>query len=140
MGFGVAMCPEPIKHDDVAWPQTRREAPGHVSSPGIPIHRSGKEQWREDSAIESQSEHQRDVLPIVHWRSADDALTSMRATIPTGHRQIQPELINEDVALHVSPMRSPHKGYSPGLDIRPLLLAGMEGLFLYVTRNRLSAR
>ena len=127
-GLPAFVRAEIVEHDDVAWPERRREDLLDISGKESAVDRAVDHPWRVDPVVaERADEGQR--LPTPEWSAGFEPLSFGAPAPERSHVGFHPCLVNEDKAFRVDAAltRLPARPFAG--DVGAILLSRQDGFF-----------
>src|SRR5271165_63187 len=126
---------EVVEDHDVAWLEGRDQELLDISSEALAVDRAVEQAGRVDPIVAQGGEEGRG-LPVAVRDLVDEPLSLPSPTAEAGHVGLGPCLVDEDEARRVDQTLIEPPALPVAADVRPVLLARHEGLFLNVTPIR----
>src|SRR6201987_3673312 len=129
------MTAEIIHDDDVTRREGRREHLIDIGLEGASVDGPIKDHWR-DHAAEPQARDEGRRFPMAVRDESPQPLAPQGAPSRARHVGGRPGLVDEDELFQIEMELAVPPGFARLQDVRPLLLAGVRGLFLIVILRR----
>jgi hypothetical protein len=128
-----------VEDHDVAGLEGRNEELFDVGVEAFAVDRPVEQAWRVDAIVAQGGEEGRG-LPAAMRNPVDEPLALRRPTAQAGHVGLRPGLVDEDQAPRIDEALIGSPSFAMAADVRAILLARDQGLFLSVIPIRRKKR
>ena len=128
-----------VHDDDVAWVKLRDQDPIDPGLEDVAVDRAVDDERGDDAAV-AQAGDEGGGLPMAMRHAHPQPLAARATAVATGHVGAGPTLVDEHQPVGFEVDLTLEPGPAPAQHIGAVLLGGMRGLFLRVSRRRAKKR